>query len=89
MKTRQAPLALRLRTLIAQRRLDRQILAGCDPESSPELALRVRQLTEPHTRRELAESIRRTLRYAERETTPSPMSAVSSSARPSSSGVPR
>ena len=34
------------------------------------------QLTDLHARRELAESIRRTLRYAERETAPTPMSAV-------------
>ncbi len=76
MKTQQTPLAVRLRTLMAQRRLDRRILAGCDPQESPELALRVRQLTDPHTRRELAQSIRRTVRYAERDAAPSPLSAV-------------
>ena len=75
MKTQQTPLALRLRTFIAHRELDRRILAGCDPRESPELALRARQLTDPHVRSELAASIRRALRYSERETAPSPMSA--------------
>jgi hypothetical protein len=76
MKTHQSTLALRFRTFMTHRELDRQILAGCDPRESPELALRVSQLTDPHARRELAQSIRRALRYSERETAPSPMSAV-------------
>ncbi len=76
MKAPQTPLALRLRTFVTRRRLDRQILAGHELQSSPELALRVRQLTGPRPRRRLAESIRTIIRQAERETAAAPISAV-------------
>ncbi len=60
----EATVGLRLRTVMGRRHLDRQLGAGC-ALTSPELALRARQLTDPRSRRELAESIRSAVRLAE------------------------
>ncbi len=68
-----APAGLRLRTFVGHRALDRRLATGCSV-TSPELALRARQLTDPKARRELAGSIRGALRSAER--TPALISTV-------------
>jgi hypothetical protein len=49
---------LRLRVFLARLSLDRRLAEGCDPELSPELALRARQLTQPAYCRALAASLR-------------------------------
>jgi hypothetical protein len=59
-----AAAGLRLRTFLRRRALDRRLAAGCGV-TSPELALRARQLTDPRARRELAGSLRGVLRCAE------------------------
>ena len=50
--------------LVARRRLDYELAEGGHPESSPELALRARQLQRPRTRRSLASAIERLVQAA-------------------------
>jgi hypothetical protein len=59
-----APAVLRLRVFVRRRRLDRQIVAG-DAGDAPELTLRVRQLTRPHSQRVLAGSLRRLVKHVD------------------------
>jgi hypothetical protein len=49
---------------VSRRRLDRQIAAG-DAGDAPELALRARQLTRPHSQRVLARSLRRVIKHVD------------------------
>jgi hypothetical protein len=61
---RHVPIGLFARVLVHRGRLDRQLLEGIDPASSPELALRARQLTAQRHRRVLADSIDEVMRLA-------------------------
>ncbi|MGD0453244.1 MAG: hypothetical protein ABSB69_06575 [Solirubrobacteraceae bacterium] len=56
---------LRLRVYVARGALDRQIAAGRPHESTPALALRARQLTDPRTRQQIARSLRGIVDYAD------------------------
>jgi hypothetical protein len=56
---------LRVRVRLHRRRLDHQLAAGFDPQTSGEHALRACQLTDPSTRRLLARSLRRVVSRAE------------------------
>jgi hypothetical protein len=57
-------LGVRTRVLLHRGRLDAQLARGAAADESPELALRARQLTSEHNRRELAETIERLVRVA-------------------------
>lgn len=61
-----APMALRLRVYVTRGKLDRAIVSECPCESTSALALRARQLTDPHTRRQLASQLRGTVDYVYR-----------------------
>jgi hypothetical protein len=61
-----APWALRLRVRVIRGRLDRQIAAGRSCESGAALALRVRQLIHPRTRRRVACGLRGVVEYVDR-----------------------
>jgi hypothetical protein len=71
-----ASLALRLKVFVARGRLDRQIAAGHHGESSPALALRARQLTDPRTRRRIARDLRGIVDYVHRHRSRTVISAV-------------
>lgn len=64
-RDRRFPLGTRLRTLMSRRRLDARLLEGADPDMSPELALRARQVTSLSHRRTLADSIDEIVSVAE------------------------
>lgn len=59
------PVALRLRVFLTRRRLDRQIVAGYVCEDSPELELRIRQLTYPRSQQATARSLRRAVEHVD------------------------
>jgi hypothetical protein len=71
-----ASLALRLKVFVARGRLDGQIAAGRRGESSPALALRARQLTDPRTRRRIARDLRGIVDYVHRYRSRTVISAV-------------
>ncbi len=71
-----AALALRLRVYATRGRLDRQLTAGRPCESTPQLALRARQLTDPCTRQEVARHLREIVDYADRRTSQPVISAL-------------
>jgi hypothetical protein len=71
-----AALLLRLRVFVARGRLDRQIVAGRPCESSAALALRARQLTDPRTRRRIANDLRGIVDYVHRRGSRRVISAV-------------
>ena len=56
-RTNSAPLGLRARTWWKRDRLDDALASGADPASTPELALRARQLLSPAGRSSLANTI--------------------------------
>lgn len=60
-----APVALSLRVLVRRTALDARLAEGEDPEHTPELALRARQLRELKTRRPLGRAILAILDRAE------------------------
>lgn len=57
-------LTLRMRVAASRAALTRQLAAGADPSSSPELSLRAEQLTSDKERKVLARSLRRTITEA-------------------------
>ena len=59
-------LRTRLATFLHRAQLDRQLAEGRNPRTSPALALRATQLTEPPARRRLAAAFRSTLEEAMR-----------------------
>jgi hypothetical protein len=63
-RRRGAPLGLRLRVLAQRGGLDRRLLAGADPVSTPELTLRAFQLTRAASRTTLAGSFEDTIATA-------------------------
>ena len=63
---RRAPLGLRVLALLGRRELDRRILAGEPCDSTPALALRAAQLTDPETRRQTARRLRGIVAYVDR-----------------------
>jgi hypothetical protein len=67
---------LRLKVFVARGRLDRQIVRGRPCESSAALALRARQLTDPRTRRRIAEDLRGIVDYVHRYRSRGVISAV-------------
>jgi hypothetical protein len=71
-----ASLALRLKVFVARGKLDRQLAAGRSCESSAALALRARQLTDPRTRRQIAENLRGIVDYVSRHRSRPVLSAV-------------
>ncbi len=71
-----APVKLRLRVYATRGALDRQIASGRPFLSTPALALRAQQLTEPRTRRRVARALRRIVDYADQHTGGRVFSAV-------------
>jgi hypothetical protein len=67
---------LRLKVFVARGRLDRQIAGGRPCESSAALALRARQLTDPRTRRRIAQDLRGIVDYVHRHRSRRVISAV-------------
>jgi hypothetical protein len=57
---------LRLRVWATRGKLDREIVGGCAGAPADALALRVSQLTDRSTRREIARELRRVVEYVER-----------------------
>lgn len=62
---RSSHLRLRARVLLHSRQLDQRLLDGVDPNQSPELALRARQLTSESYRRTLADGLDEVVEVAE------------------------
>ncbi len=60
-----APITLRLRVHLLRRVLDRRLAAGHACESTPALALRARQIADPHARQQLARSLRRVVDFVD------------------------
>lgn len=71
-----APVKLRLRVYATRGTLDRQIASGRPFLSTPSLALRAQQLTEPRTRRQVACALRRIVDYADQHAAGRVFSAV-------------
>lgn len=71
-----APLALRLKVLMARVQLDHRIEAGGACEASEALALRTHQLTAPRAQREIAAHLRRLIDYVDRREARAGISAV-------------
>jgi len=71
-----ASVKLRLRVYATRGALDRQIASGRPVLSTPPLALRAQQLTEPCTRRQVARALRRIVDYADQHTAGRAFSAV-------------
>ncbi len=78
---RRHPVPIRLSVLLHRLTLDRELAAGVDPDSSPQLALRASQLTRGRSRRRLADGLERLLADARRS------GALSSAVRPRSNLV--
>ena len=60
-----APVALRLKVFLTRGKLDRKLAAGGSREATDELALRVRQLTDPGMRRQIAAELRGVVEYVD------------------------
>jgi hypothetical protein len=58
--------ALRLRVMLAQPELNRDLAAGLDPRADPALSLRASQLLRPKRRRSLASALERLVAEADR-----------------------
>jgi hypothetical protein len=67
---------LRLSVYLTRGRLDLRIAAGVACETSRQLALRARQLTDPSHQRRIARDLRRVIDYAERHRSGPAISAV-------------
>jgi hypothetical protein len=61
-----ASIKLRIRVATKRHALTRQLAEGADPNSTPELALRARELTSQRRRRQMARTLRRTVSEARR-----------------------
>lgn len=59
-------MALRLRVYVSRRKLDRQIGAARERESTAMLALRERQLVHPRTLQQVVRNLRETVEYVDR-----------------------
>jgi hypothetical protein len=70
------PVGLRLSVYLTRGRLDRRIAAGAACETSEQLALRAKQLTDPSNQRRIARDLRRVIDYAERHRSSATVSAV-------------
>jgi hypothetical protein len=62
----ESSIALRVRVAVRRARLTQRLSEGADPSSSPELALRARQLVSDRERKILARTLKRTLEEARR-----------------------
>jgi hypothetical protein len=70
------PVGLCLSVYLTRGRLDLRIAAGVACETSEQLALRARQLTDPSNQRRIARELRRVIDYAERHRSGAAISAV-------------
>jgi hypothetical protein len=71
-----APMALRLKVFLTRGKLDRKLAVGGSYETTDALALRVRQLTDPSKRRQIARELRGVVEYVDNRKSGAVISSV-------------